>query len=158
PLKTILERYNQLQNSLASADRVFQMLDEPLENQSGGGFPAGRLRGKIEIADLNFRYSEKSPYVLKNINLTVQPGQSVALVGRTGSGKTSLISLLQKLYDIAEGDIRLDGASLRSLAPGELRPRIGVVQQDGFVFSGSFLSNITLDDARVTRERAIWAA
>ncbi|MGZ3723985.1 MAG: ABC transporter ATP-binding protein, partial [Bdellovibrionales bacterium] len=158
PLKTILERYNQLQNSLASADRVFQLFDETQEIRDGSGFPAGRLNGKIEIRDLSFRYAETSPYVLKDINLNIQPGQSVALVGRTGSGKTSMISLLQKLYRIEEGEIRVDGISLNELAPAALRPRIGVVQQDGFVFSGTFLSNITMFDPKITRERAQWAA
>ena len=158
PLKTILERYNQLQNSLASADRVFQLFDEPEEIRSGGEFPEGRLRGSIHIRDLNFRYGPGLPYVLRDIHLTVQPGQSVALVGRTGSGKTSMIALLQKLYRIEEGEILIDGVSLNHLAPAALRPRIGVVQQDGFVFSGTFLSNITMFDPRITRERAQWAA
>lgn len=158
PLKNILERYNQLQNSLASADRVFQLLDEPQEDHSGRDLPAARLNGRIEIRDMSFRYAEHSPYVLNDINLTIEPGMSVALVGRTGSGKSTLISLLQKLYRVDRGDIRVDGNSLREIAPQSLRPRIGVVQQDGFVFSGSFYSNITLFDPKVPRERAIWAA
>jgi len=158
PLKTILERYNQLQNSLASADRVFHLLDEVPENREGSDFSKPRLEGRIEIKDLSFRYAEHSPYVLKNINLSIEPGTSVALVGRTGSGKTSTISLLQKLYDIQEGDILIDGMSLKALAPQALRPRIGVVQQEGFVFSGSILSNITLFDPKISRERAAWAA
>lgn len=158
PLKTILERYNQLQNSLASADRVFHLLDEVGENREGSDFAKPRLEGRIEIQNLSFRYSEDSPYVLKNINLNVEPGTSVALVGRTGSGKTSTISLLQKLYEVEEGDILIDGMSLKHLAPQALRPRIGVVQQEGFVFSGSILSNITLFDPKISRERAAWAA
>mgnify|MGYP000043433255 CR=1 FL=1 len=158
PLKTILERYNQLQNSLASADRVFQLMDEEQENREGMDFPQPRLAGRIEFQDLSFRYSESTPYVLRNISLDIEPGMSVALVGRTGSGKTSTISLLQKLYDFDEGDIRIDGVSLREIAPQALRPRIGVVQQDGFVFSGSLLSNITLFDPKIPRERAAWAA
>jgi ATP-binding cassette subfamily B protein len=158
PLRTILERYNQLQNSLASADRVFHLFDENQEIRSGEGFPAGRLRGRIELRGLSFRYSEHSPEVLKDLDLTVEPGQSVALVGRTGSGKTTLISLLQKLYPVVKGDILIDGISARELSPQALRPRVGVVQQDGFVFSGSFLSNITLFDTGISRERALAAA
>lgn len=158
PLKLILERYNQLQNSLASADRVFQLFDEIEENREGTSFAKPRLEGRVEIKDLTFRYAPHSPVVLKNINLNIEPGMSVALIGRTGSGKTSTISLLQKLYDIEQGDILIDGQSIRGLAPQALRPRIGVVQQDGFVFSGSILSNITLHDPKITRERAAWAA
>jgi ATP-binding cassette subfamily B protein len=158
PLKTILERYNQLQNSLASADRVFHLLDEAEENREGLDFAKPRLEGRIEIKDLSFRYAKTSPYVLKNINLSIEPGQSVALVGRTGSGKTSTISLLQKFYDVEEGDILVDGISLKEIAPQALRPRFGVVQQEGFVFSGTLLSNITLFDPKISRERAAWAA
>lgn len=158
PLKTILERYNQLQNSLASADRVFQLLDEVEEDHSGRGFGRERLQGRIEFQNVNFRYAEQSPYVLQDIDLKIAPGQSVALVGRTGSGKSTLIALLQKMYAVHEGEIRIDGIPMRELAPHELRPRIGVVQQDGFVFSGSFYSNISLFDPKVTRERAEWAA
>ncbi|MGE4132595.1 MAG: ABC transporter ATP-binding protein [Bdellovibrionales bacterium] len=158
PLKTILERYNQLQNSLASADRVFHLLDEVPENTEGQAFPENRLKGRIEFRDVSFRYAENSPYVLKHINLEIEPGMSVALVGRTGSGKTTTISLLQKLYDVVEGDILIDGLSIKSLAPRSLRPRVGVVQQDGFIFSGSIYHNISLFDPAVTRERAVWAA
>lgn len=158
PLKTILERYNQLQNSLASADRVFYLLEEAEENREGLDFAKPRLEGRIQFKNLSFRYAPHSPYVLKNINLNIEPGMSVALVGRTGSGKTSTISLLQKLYEIEEGEVLVDGLSLKELAPQALRPRIGVVQQDGFVFSGTILSNITLFDPKISRERAAWAA
>lgn len=158
PVKIILERYNQLQNSLASADRVFHLLDEVEENGEGRAFEERPLEGRIEFRDVNFRYSEKSPYVLKHVNLTVEPGMSVAFVGRTGSGKSTTVALLQKLYELDEGDIRIDGISTRELAPRSLRPRIGVVQQDGFVFSGSIYSNIALFDPKISRERAQWAA
>ncbi len=158
PLKNILERYNQLQNSLASADRVFHLLDEMPEDSSGRDFPAGRLHGQIDIEHMSFRYGPGLPEVLKDIHLAIKPGMSVALVGRTGSGKSSLIALLQKLYNVEKGDIRVDGLSLSAVSPKALRPRIGVVQQDGFVFSGSILANISLFNPKVTRERALWAA
>lgn len=157
PLKNILERYNQLQNSLASADRVFHLLDEPEESRDGRDFVKSRLEGRIELRGVNFRYAVHAPYVLRNLNLTIEPGMSVALVGRTGSGKSSTIALLQKLYDVTEGDILIDGISLKSLAPQALRSRVGVVQQDGFVFSGTLYSNISLHNSKITRERALWA-
>lgn len=158
PLKNILERYNQLQNSLASADRIFQLFEEREEPQTGIEFPSGRLKGQIDFKNVSFRYSEKSPYVLQNINLTISPGMSMALVGRTGSGKTSTISLLQKFYELEKGDIQIDGVSIKHLSPHVLRPRIGVVQQDGFVFSGSIYTNISLHDPKISREMAMHAA
>lgn len=158
PLKTILERYNQLQNSLASADRVFHLLDEAEEPSAGRSLPVERLRGSLEFKNLSFRYHDHGPFVLKNINFKVEPGTSIALVGRTGSGKTSIISLLQKLYPYSEGDILIDGMSLNALDSAAIRPRIGVVQQDSFVFSGTLYSNIALDNPRITKERALWAA
>ncbi len=157
PIKTILERYNQLQNSLASADRVFEVLEEPQENREGRDFTTPRLAGAIDIRNLHFRYAATSPYALRGINVKIEPGMSVALVGRTGSGKTSIISLMQKLYENFEGEILIDGLSIRELAPQALRPRVGVVQQDGFVFSGTFFSNISLNDPKITRARASWA-
>lgn len=157
PLRIILERYNQLQNSLASADRVFQLLDEVPESRAGESFPERRLQGRIYVRRLNFRYGPNLPYVLKDINLMIEPGMSVALVGRTGSGKTTLVSLLQKMYPIEEGEILIDGLSLKAVSPQSLRPRIGVVQQDGFVFSGSMLANISFFDPKISRDRAAWA-
>jgi ATP-binding cassette subfamily B protein len=158
PLKNILERYNQLQNSLASADRVFHLFDESEEKRDGRDFAKTRLEGRIEFRKVHFRYAEHSPYVLQDVNLQIEPGMSVALIGRTGSGKTTTISLLQKFYEVREGDILIDGVSLSALSPQSLRPRVGVVQQDGFVFSGTLFSNISLHDPRITRERALWAA
>jgi len=157
PLKEILERYNQLQNSLASADRVFQMLDETRENHEGRDFAKTRLEGRIEFQDVSFRYSERSPYALQDVNLTILPGMSVALVGRTGSGKSTTISLLQKLYEPTRGEIWIDGVALKAVSAKALRARIGVVQQDSFVFSGTIFSNISLHDPALTRERAMWA-
>jgi ATP-binding cassette subfamily B protein len=158
PLKNILERYNQLQNSLASADRVFHLLAESEEDHRGEDFSAGRLRGHIEFRDVSFRYAPNSPEVLRHVNLDITPGMSVALVGRTGSGKTTTVSLLQRFYDVKEGEIRIDGVPLNRVAPRNLRPRVGVVQQDGFIFSGTLYSNISLFNPRISRETALHAA
>ncbi len=158
PLKTILERYNQLQNSLASADRVFHLLDEAPENTEGRSLEQPRLAGRIEFKDVHFRYHENAPYALRGINLSIEPGQSVALVGRTGSGKSTMVSLLQRFYDVEEGRILIDGVPLQEISPRSLRPRVGVVQQDGFVFSGTIFNNIALFDPNITRDRALWAA
>jgi ATP-binding cassette subfamily B protein len=157
PFKTILEKYNMLQNSLASADRVFQMFDETAETSSGGTF-ATDTRGLIEFKDVSFQYSEKTGRVLDGINVRIEPGTSVALVGRTGSGKTTMVGLLQRLYELKHGQILLDGQDIGKIRLSDLRSRIGIVQQDNFIFSGTFLTNITLEDPSVSRERALWAA
>jgi ATP-binding cassette subfamily B multidrug efflux pump len=151
PVRNILERYTQMQNSLASADRVFALMAQAEESYEGLAFEK-KLAGKVELKDLSFRYSSEDPMVLKNINLTIEPGQSVALVGRTGSGKTTIISLLQKLYPYEFGKIFVDGMELGNLAPNSIRSKIGVVQQDNFIFKGSVASNIRLDNPSLSNE------
>jgi ATP-binding cassette subfamily B protein len=157
PLKTILERYNQLQNSLASADRVFHILDEVKEPADGQSLDHD-FQGKIEVRDLTFAYSSESDDVLKDINVDIPAGSSTAVVGRTGSGKTTLVSLLQRLYRFERGQILIDGQDIQKWRLHAYRSRIGVIQQDGFIFSGTILSNITLDNPEISRERAEWAA
>ena len=157
PLRIILEKYTHLQNSMSSADRVFQLLGEIPESLKGDQI-INPSSGSIVFKDLNFSYAKNSPYVLKGLNLEIKPGQSVALVGRTGSGKSTTISLLQRLYEYTEGHIYLDGVELRDIALPILRKRIGVVQQDNFIFSGNFYTNIGLKDPSITKERMQWAA
>jgi ATP-binding cassette subfamily B multidrug efflux pump len=158
PLRVILEKYQLFQNSLSGAERIFTLLDEEPESLSGEALPEPRLKGRIEFQGFSFRYGERLPYVLKDINLAIQAGQSVALVGRTGSGKSTLIALLQRLYDYSEGEIRVDGRPLATIRRDEFRRRIGVVQQDTFMFRGTIAENIGLGDPRITRERIEWAA
>lgn len=150
PLRTLLERYNQFQNSLAGADRIYSLLAAPEENYQGSNFNMGT----IAYENLSFRYGPDSPYAVQNISFEIQKGESVALVGRTGSGKSTLVSLLQKLYTYSEGSISIDGVPLSDISSASLRSRLGVVQQDPFIFNGSFLSNVTLHDERVSRQMA----
>lgn len=157
PFRIILERYSQMQNSLASADRVFAMMDEVVEENAKGEIP-GAIKGHVTYKDLNFRYGKENPYVLKNINLEIQPGESVALVGRTGSGKSSMIKLLQKMYPLREGQILVDGQSINDLENGHLRSHIGVVQQENFIFKGTVASNIRLDNPEISDEQVRRAA
>lgn len=161
PLRAILERYNQLQNSLASADRVFQMFclkteTETLETSQNQG--EIQLRGSIHFNNVSFTYPDKEKPALQNIHLKICSGESIALVGRTGSGKSTLVALLQRFYEIQDGQILIDGNDMKTYPLHALRSRIGVVQQDPFILKGSILDNITLRDSKITMERAIKAA
>jgi len=158
PLRVILERYTQFQNSLASADRVFSLLKECPEPLEGEALPPHRLRGEIELQHLGHRYAPANPLALNDVNLKIKAGESLALVGRTGSGKTTLISLLQRLYSPTSGAILVDGQALDKVSPREWRKRVGVVLQDNFIFRGTIASNISLDNPVITRERIEWAA
>jgi ATP-binding cassette, subfamily B, multidrug efflux pump len=159
PMHAILEKYQILQNSLSGAERVFTLLDEiPEEPVTAKPRTSKRLRGLVEFKDVSFRYREGLPKALDAICLTVQPGESIALVGRSGSGKSSLITLLQRFYEASEGDLLIDGRSILEIPRQDLRSRIGVVQQDTFMFRGTIAANISLDDPSISREQIAAAA
>ncbi|MFV8257697.1 ABC transporter ATP-binding protein [Bdellovibrio bacteriovorus] len=153
PLREILEKYQQFQNSLTSAERIFTLMDEPKEHELAALTSPGSLRGELEIKNLNFQYESHLPLVLKNINLHIKAGESVALVGRTGSGKSTFISLLQRFYDAPEQTVFVDGLALESIPREEIRHHVGVVQQDNFIFRGNIRDNIGLGDPRITEEQ-----
>lgn len=171
PLNTILEKYQVFQNSLSSAERIFTLQDEKpesrfsaVESASAGESqspvsPAPlKLRGKIDFENVSFKYRPELANALEGIDLTIEPGQSVALVGRTGSGKSTTISLLQRLYDVTSGRILIDGKDIEQYDRRELRARIGVVQQDAFMFRGTVGLNISLGDPSIPHERIVRAA
>lgn len=147
PLSNLLEKYVQLQDSLASAERVFDLLDEAPEKLDGKRDLAP-TRGKISFRNVSFRYSDDGPWVLKNINLEIKPGENIGIVGKTGSGKSTLISLLQKFYQSTEGEIRIDDQILNEMQSQAWRSRIGVIQQDPFIFRGTVATNIALNTER----------
>ncbi len=153
PLREILEKYQQFQNSLTSGERVFQVFDEVPEMENSNPQVPSRWLGEIEIRNLSFQYAAHLPFVLKNISLSIKPGQSVAIVGRTGSGKSTLISLLQRFYEPPLDRIRLDGTPLEQIPLHKLRTHIGVVQQDNFVFRGTIASNISLNSENIALEK-----
>jgi ATP-binding cassette subfamily B protein len=157
PVRVILEQNNQFQNSLASADRIFNLLGEAEEPRDGLRFSSERLNGQIEIKNLTFTYKEGLPPALNNINMSIPAGYSIALVGRTGSGKTTLISLLQRLYELKTGDVLIDGKSIKDLSLTELRSRIGIIQQENFIFRGTLYENISLGSPNISREIAMYA-
>lgn len=153
PLREILEKYQQFQNSLTSAERIFTLMDETTERESEIPVLPERLRGEIDIRSLSFRYEERLPLVLKDIRLHIPAGESVALVGRTGSGKSTFISLLQRFYEAPEKSIFIDGHPLESIPRSSIRRLVGVVQQDNFIFRGTIGANIGLGDPTISLER-----
>lgn len=157
PFREIIEKYQQFQNSLTSAERVFTMLDEPLEpNPSSQEFRWESLNFKptIEFKNLTFSYDTKLGVVLKNINLMISNFDSVAIVGKTGSGKSTLISLLQGFYPAPAQTLFVSETAIELIPKEELRKKIAVVQQDNFIFRGNIWKNITLDSPDISFDRA----
>lgn len=158
PIRDMAERYNVLQAAMAAAERIFRVLDseESIRDREGAR-PVESIEGAIHFDDVTFSYNGKD-IVLKHFDATIEPGETVAIVGATGAGKSTLIALLSRFYDPDQGAIRLDGTDLRDLRKLEFRSRMAVVLQDPFIFSRSVLENITLGNPRITREAAIEAA
>jgi ATP-binding cassette subfamily B protein len=158
PINQMMMRLSQLQQAVASAERVFELLDEEeyAPRKQGEGHP--RIReGRIEFKNVSFSYDGKTQ-VLKNISFTVEPGQTVALVGHTGSGKSSIINLLMRFYPLSSGEITIDGQPLERFDDRELREGIGLVLQDPFLFAGDIKSNIRLHRQEITDARIREAA
>lgn len=159
PLRNILERYQLFQNSVSSGERIFSLLEETAETTPENAKNLTRpLRGLLNFENVSFRYENGLPWALKNVSFKVEAGQTLAVVGRTGSGKSTLISLLQRFRDPTEGRLRLDGVDLSDVSRQDVRRAIGVVQQDVFLFRGTIAENISLDDPSISRDRVLWAA
>ena len=147
PLQDLSEKFNLLQSAMASSERVFALLDEPVtvrEPETPVALPRP-VRGAVRFEDVWFRYSPDGPWVLKDVSFTASPGQTIALVGHTGAGKTTIVNLLLRFYDPERGRITVDGVDIRELSTADLRSIIGFVQQDLFLFTGDILHNLTLD-------------
>jgi ATP-binding cassette, subfamily B, multidrug efflux pump len=159
PLQDLSEKVNLLQSAMASSERVFALLDEPItvrEPDSPRQLPRP-VRGEVRFEGVWFRYSPEGPWVLRDITFTASPGRTIALVGHTGAGKTTIVSLLLRFYDPERGRITVDGVDIREMPTAELRSLIGFVQQDLFLFTGDILHNLTLD-APIAPARAHQAA
>jgi len=153
PIRDLAEKYNILQSSMASSERIFKLLDtEPEIIDKAEISKPRRFEGKIEFENVCFAYKEGEE-VLKNISFTVSPGEKVAIVGATGAGKTSLISLLFRFYDYQKGVIKLDGVELKDMPIETLRRQLGLVLQDVFIFSGDYASNIRLGNTDISDEK-----
>jgi ATP-binding cassette subfamily B protein len=159
PLQDLSEKFNLLQSAMASSERVFALLDQPVTvGEPDRPRPLPRpARGEVRFEGVWFRYSPDGPWVLRDITFTASPGRTIALVGHTGAGKTTIVSLLLRFYDPDRGRITVDGVDIRELSTAELRSLIGYVQQDLFLFTGDILHNLTLD-APVPPEAARTAA
>jgi ATP-binding cassette subfamily B protein len=157
PLRVIADKFNVIQMGMVASERVFKVLDNSDVVQSEGTYAPSTIKGKVELKDVWFAYV-KDQYVLKNISFSAQPGETIALVGHTGSGKTSIISLLNRLYHIQKGEIKIDDVNIEDYKLDVLRSRIGVVLQDVFLFSGSVLENITLRNPSISKEQVVEAA
>ena len=153
PIRELSERFNILQGALAAAERLFGVLDEEQESADApDAMGAAELGGSVEFDDVFFSYIE-GEQVLRGVSFKIQPGETVAIVGPTGAGKTSIISLLSRLWDPQEGCIRVDGRDVRDYKRRELRARIAVVLQDVFLFHGTVADNIRLGNAAISDER-----
>lgn len=154
PMTQMINQFPQLEQARVAANRVFELFDEDSERVMNE--PIERIKGEVKFKNIHFAY-EKDNYILKNMTFSVEPGQTVAFVGHTGSGKSSVMNLLFRFYDPQKGTIELDGIDSSTLTRHQVRQHIGIVLQDPFIFTGTVLSNITLNDPAITREKAITA-
>lgn len=159
PIQGLSEKFNTLQSALASSERIFGVLDtktQVIETDSPKRI--SNPQGKIEFENVWFKYNEEEEYVLRDVSFTADPGDDIAIVGATGAGKTTIINILMRFYDIEKGSIKIDGVDIHDLSLYDLRSHFGLVLQDNALFSGSILENITLGHPEITREQVIEAA
>jgi ATP-binding cassette subfamily B protein len=157
PIRQIADRFNTLQMGVVSSSRIFKLLASTDNIANEGSYKPEKIKGNIRLENVWFAYVDED-YVLKNINFEVKSGETVALVGATGAGKSSIINLISRFYEINKGQIFIDGTEIREFELGTLRKHIGVVLQDVFLFSNSIYHNITLGNPSITREQVLEAA
>ncbi len=157
PIRQLADRFNILQMGIVGSERVFKVLDTEEKIIDNGIKTFTDLKGSIAFSDVDFAY-KKGEWVLKDLSFNIDAGNMLALVGRTGAGKTSIVSVLNRFYDINSGAITIDGINVKDIALANLRKNIALVQQEVFLFSDSILNNITLFDATVSRKTVVAAA
>lgn len=158
PIRDLSEKYNIMQTAMASSERIFKLLDDrTFIPEPAAPVPLGAVKGRIEFRNVWFAYSGED-WVLKDVSFVIEPGRTAAFVGHTGAGKTTIINLLSRFYDVQRGEILVDGVNVRDAALPELRRHIAVVLQDVFLFSGDVKGNIGLGAAHITPERIRAAA
>jgi ATP-binding cassette, subfamily B, multidrug efflux pump len=157
PIRMLADKFNTLQMGMVAADRVFKIIDNDEQLEKSGKFAPQIVEGKIEFKEVWFAYDGEN-FVLKNVSFKVESGKTLAIVGATGAGKTSIISVLSKFYDIQKGHVLVDDKDIRQWQLQALRSQIALVLQDVFLFSGSIMDNITLHNESISREQVIHAA
>ena len=158
PITNIGNFYNTIINAMAYLERIFETMDEkPLIHDKEGAITLPAIEGHVEFKDVTFMYEEDNP-ILKNININIQSGESIALVGPTGAGKSTIVSLISRFYDINEGQILIDGIDIRDVTLKSLREQMGIMLQDSFIFSGTIMDNIRYGNLEATDEEVVAAA
>jgi ATP-binding cassette subfamily B multidrug efflux pump len=157
PLRMLADKFNTLQMGIIAAERVFKLLDNQEKIDDNGRIVKARFDGDIEFRNVSFAYKEDN-FVLNNLSFSIQAGQTLALVGATGSGKSSITNLLNRFYDINSGSILIDNIDIKEYSLDSLRAAFAYVLQDVFLFSGSILDNITLNNKNISRETVVDAA
>jgi ATP-binding cassette, subfamily B, multidrug efflux pump len=153
PIRDLAEKYNIMQTAMASSERIFKLLDDKtIISDPENAVPLESMRGEVEYKNVWFAYNGDD-FVLRDVSFNVQPGETVALVGATGAGKSSIINLLTRFYDIQKGEILVDGTDIRTVRQSDLRRHIAIVLQDVFLFSGDIKTNISLGDDSIPYER-----
>lgn len=158
PMLRLVGLWNDFQQTLLAVDRIGDILNSPVEMQSGTAITLSDVKGEIKIENLSFKYNIEAPLVLKNINFTIRPGQKIGFVGRSGSGKSTITKLIQRLYYTTEGTIYIDGIDIRNINPVWLRTNIGIVLQENYLFSGTIKENIALPRPNMPMEGIVQAA
>lgn len=158
PIQELAEQFSTLQSSIASAEKIFTIMDEePLVKEAENPVILPEIKGRIEFSHVWFAYDDEN-YVLRDVSFVIEPGQSVAFVGATGAGKSSILNLIGRYYDIQKGNIYVDGVDIRNLSKKQLRSAIGQMQQDVFIFEGNVEKNIRLYDQDISMEEVRMAA
>lgn len=157
PLRQLADRINTLQMGMVSAERVFKLIDDKEQQEPSGNYIPERVKGDVEFKNVWFAYNDED-WVLKDISFKVEEGKSLALVGATGAGKSSIINLINKFYQINKGEILVDNVNVNEFDIYKLREQVAVVLQDVFLFSGSISSNVALYDDKISKEKIIEAS